>query len=174
MYRAGKEGTTAPSEPPAAEQDAPAEPQPTQTAGAPAGGSLYERAGATSVLDAAVELMYGKVQADETLAPFFEGMDMTRMQGHTVEYIVKIFGGPDDYFNDALKPLFAELVARGFTGKHYNVLTDYFAAALTNLEVDPSVIDEAILMFSAAEGEFLPDADDEGNHQAADEKHDLQ
>ena len=171
MYRAGKEGT-APAAAPAAEAPAPAEAAadeepaaeaPAEEPAAPAEaadnvGSLYERAGATSVLDAAVELMYGKVKSDETLAPMFEGIDMTRMQGHTVEYIVKAFGGPDDYFNDALKPLFDELVAKGFTGAHYNTLNDYFAQALGSLEVDPAVIDEAILVFSAAEGEFVPDS----------------
>jgi two-component system chemotaxis sensor kinase CheA len=165
MYRAGKTGS---APPPAAKKAAPPAPAPVAEApaAAPANampaepvGSLYERCGATSVLDAVVEMMYAKASNDPALAAMFDGIDMTRMQGHTVEYVVKAFGGPNDYFNDALKPFFAQLVAKGFGGQHFNLLTDHFASALTSLEVKQSAIDEAILMFSAAEGEFVSDAD---------------
>lgn len=159
MYRAGKTGT---APPPAAKPAAPPAPEPVAAAPVEAMpaepvGSLYERCGATSVLDAVVEMMYAKATQDASLAPMFDGIDMTRMQGHTVEYVVKAFGGPNDYFNDALKPFFDQLVSRGFGGQHFNLLTDHFASALTSLEVKQSAIDEAILVFSAAEGEFVSD-----------------
>lgn len=162
MYRAGKEGGAAPApaetaEPAAAEAapaaDAPAAEEPA------AGGSIYERAGATSAIDAAIELMYGKVMADEELAPLFEGIDMVRMQGHTVEYMIKAFGGPDDYFNDALKPFFAQLAQNGFSGPHFNKVGDHFAAAMAVLEIDPAAIDDAMMVFVAAEGEFVSGAE---------------
>ncbi|MEX2455225.1 MAG: chemotaxis protein CheW [Rhodospirillaceae bacterium] len=148
MYRAGKTGG-APGW-----ARTPAAPQ-VPAAPAPPVGSLYERIGALSVLDAAVDLMYAKVARDETLAPLFEGLEMTRMQGHTVEYVVKAFGGPNDYFDDALRPYFAQLAGRGFAGAHFNSLADYFASALASLEVNRDAIDEAILMFCAAEDDFL-------------------
>lgn len=169
MYRAGKEGTAPTADAPAAEAPAAEEAAPeasSEAAEEPAaatedapGGSLYERAGATSAIDAAVELMYGKVMADEELSPLFEGIDMAPMQGHTVEYMIKVFGGPDDYFNDALKPFFEQLCKNGFSGPHFNKLGDHFAAALALLEVDAAVIDDAMMVFAAAEGEFVPSGD---------------
>lgn len=45
----------------------------------------YERVAATSFIDAAVEPIFGRVSADEELVPFLEGVDMTWLQGHTVE-----------------------------------------------------------------------------------------
>ena len=167
MYRAGKEGTAptaaAADEPAAEAAPAPAEEAAEEPAAAEApanaGGSLYERAGATSAIDAAVELMYGKVAGDEELAPLFEGIEMARMQGHTVEFMIKAFGGPDDYFNDALKPFFDQLSKNGFSGPHFNKLGDHFAAALALLEVDAAVIDDAMMVFAAAEGEFVQSGD---------------
>ncbi|MFT7569643.1 MAG: two-component system chemotaxis sensor kinase CheA [Paracoccaceae bacterium] len=153
MYRAGKEGgaASAPAEPAAAVEAAPAAEAP--------GGSIYERAGATSAIDAAIELMYGKVMADEELAPLFEGVDMARMQGHTVEYMIKAFGGPDDYFNDALKPFFAQMAQNGFSGPHFNKVGDYLAAAMAVLEIDPAVVDDAMMVFVASEGDFVSGAE---------------
>lgn len=167
MYRAGKEGgaasapaEAAPAEPAPAEE-APAEATAVAEDAPAAEGSIYERAGATSAIDAAIELMYGKVMADEELAPLFAGVDMVRMQGHTVEYMIKAFGGPDDYFNDALKPFFAQLAQNGFSGPHFNKVGDHLAAAMTLLEIDPAVIDDAMMVFAASEGEFVSGAEAE-------------
>lgn len=173
MYRAGKEGTAPTADAPAAEAPAeeeaapesaePAAEAPAEASGGgeAAGGSLYERAGATSSIDAAVELMYTKVMGDEELAPLFEGVDMVRMQGHTVEYMIKAFGGPDEYFNDALKPFFEQMSKNGFSGPHFNKVGDHFAASLALLEIDAAVIDDAMMVFAAAEGEFVPSGDAE-------------
>lgn len=163
MYRAGKEGggAPAPAEPAEAapaEEAAPVADAPAADAPA-AEGSIYERAGATSAIDAAIELMYSKVMADEELAPLFEGIDMVRMQGHTVEYMIKAFGGPDEYFNDALKPIFAQLAQNGFSGPHFNKVGDHLAAAMALLEIDAATIDDAMMVFAASEGEFVPEAD---------------
>ena len=179
MYRLGKEGGGPASAPATAPAEAtPAAAAPSAPVKAPVG-SLYERAGATSTIDAAVELMYAKAAADSEIAPLLDGVDLSRLQGHTVEYVVKAFGGPNDYFNDALKPLFAQLVANGFAGPHFNRLTDCLASALAVLEVDAAAIDEAILVFGAAEGELLSagpapvaaDADiaDDADQQAPDD-----
>lgn len=152
MYRAGKEGGA----PPAPAETAEAAPvEEAAPAAETPGGSIYERAGATSAIDAAIELMYGKVMADEELAPFFEGVDMVRMQGHTVEYMIKAFGGPDEYFNDALKPFFEQLAANGFSGPHFNKVGDHFAASMAVLEIDPAAIDDAMMVFVAAESDFV-------------------
>lgn len=159
MYRAGKEGGSAPAPEDAAEaapvEDAPAE-ESAPAADAPAAeGSIYERAGATSAIDAAIELMYGKVMSDEELTPLFDGIDMVRMQGHTVEYMIKAFGGPDEYFNDALQPIFAQLAQNGFSGPHFNKLGDHLATSMALLEIDAATIDDAMMVFAAAEGEFV-------------------
>lgn len=162
MYRAGKEGGGAPA--PAEPADAAPAEEAAPTAEAPAAdapaaeGSIYERAGATSAIDAAIELMYSKVMADEELTPLFDGIDMVRMQGHTVEYMIKAFGGPDEYFNDALKPIFAQLSQNGFSGPHFNKVGDHLAAAMALLEIDAATIDDAMMVFAASEAEFVPDA----------------
>ena len=159
MYRSGKDGKAAPD----------AEPEPAPAPTEPVG-SLYERVGAMSVIDAAIELMYGKALADPELAPMFEGVDMTRLQGHTVEYVIRAFGGPDEYPAGALAPFAAQLGAAGFGGSQFNTMTDCFVAALGALEVDPAVVDEATLVFSTAEAEFLADGGAAAEAEAAPEE----
>ena len=170
MYRAGAEGGASPAA--AAPETAPEEPsadaEPAVADPAPPQGSVYERIGATSVVDAAVELMYGKVSADDELSPLFEDVDMTRLQGHTVEYVVKALGGPDDYFNDALRPFFNELSAKGFAGPQFNRLADHFTASLELLEVTPDVIDDALMIFAALETEFSNAAEADTESEAED------
>ena len=42
-------------------------------------GTLYDKLGGPEALEAAVDLFYEKVLADERLAPFFEGTNMMRL-----------------------------------------------------------------------------------------------
>ena len=90
MYRADMEGGSASTaEEPSA--DAPALEKAAEIlaeeAAAPTAQRFsYERIAATSFVDAAVEPIFGRVSADEELVPFLEGIDMTWLRGHTVEW----------------------------------------------------------------------------------------
>ena len=42
--------------------------------------SLFEKLGGADAVEAAVDIFYGKIEADEELAPFFEGIDMKRQR----------------------------------------------------------------------------------------------
>jgi truncated hemoglobin YjbI len=44
--------------------------------------SLYERLGGAAAVDAAVDLFYTKVLADDRIKHFFDGVDMKRQAGH--------------------------------------------------------------------------------------------
>ena len=89
MYRADVEaGSASIAEEPSADAPAPekaAEILAEEAAAPTAHGFSYERVTATTFIDAAVEPICGRVSADEELMPFLEGVDMTRLQGHTVE-----------------------------------------------------------------------------------------
>ena len=46
--------------------------------------SLYDRLGGKANVEAAVEIFYLRIMADEALAPFFEGVHMARQKQHQV------------------------------------------------------------------------------------------
>jgi len=59
--------------------------------------SLYERLGGAAAVDAAVDLFYTKVLADDRIKHFFEGVDMKRQAGHQKAFLTYAFGGSPNY-----------------------------------------------------------------------------
>ena len=55
--------------------------------------SLYERIGGEGAVNAAVELFYIKILADERVKNFFVHIDMTRLNYKMKEFLTFAFGG---------------------------------------------------------------------------------
>lgn len=62
-----------------------------------AAASLYERLGGMGVIDATIEVFYKRALADAELKPFFEGVNMDRLQFQQVAFLAQAFGGPAGY-----------------------------------------------------------------------------
>ena len=58
------------------------------------GNSLYERIGGKDALDAAVDIFYRKVLADERIKSFFDGVDMKKQKGKQKAFLAFAMGGP--------------------------------------------------------------------------------
>ena len=82
--------------------------------------SLFERIGGEAAVEAAVGLFYDKVLSDETLAPFFDGIDMDRQRGMQRDFMSMAFGGPSNYTGRDLRAAHAPLVAKGLNESHFN------------------------------------------------------
>ena len=148
MYRAGKAGGDG--------AGAVAPPAPTAgPATAKESGTLYERLGGASPVDAAVEILYRKILADPDLARFFEGVDMIRLQGRQVEFMVKALGGPDEYVGGDIRAVHKRLVDQGMTGDHFDKVAGYLVASLQELEVGQSLIDEIIAVVATTRDDVL-------------------
>ena len=141
------EGT--PADPGAApEPEAQEQPADAEQASRPAEGDdakpLIVRVGGLSAVDAAVELMYRKIMKDPELTPYFEGVNMTMLQGRQVEFMTMALGGPDNYSGGDLEAIHRPLVDRGLDGGHFDKVAGYLHEALEELEIPADVIQDVL------------------------------
>ena len=96
-------------------------------------------------MNAAVDLFYTKVLADESLAAFFIGTDLKRLAGHQRAFLTMAFGGPDNYSGKQLADAHPELVSQhGLNDKHFNAVAGHLQATLQELGVAEADVTEAI------------------------------
>ncbi len=160
MYQSGKNGAAGPTtdavehEPP---EDVASEPEASGTkAGGPkTGGTVFQRIGGISIVDAAVDLLYRKINKDSDLLPFFEGADMNLVQGRQVEFITKALGGPDEYGGRDLRSVHKHLVEAGLNSSHFDKVAAYLSQSLAELEVPAPLIDEVIAIIATTRGDVL-------------------
>ena len=67
--------------------------------------SLFERIGGEPAIDAAVDIFYKKVLADDRIKGFFSGIDMEKQIQKQKSFLTFAFGGPSPYQVVACEPL---------------------------------------------------------------------
>lgn len=92
----------------------------------------------------AVTLFYEKVLADTELAPFFHGFDMPAQIDKQVAFMTMAFGGPHEYSGRDLVVAHAGLVKRGLCDEHFDRVGVCLKDSLSELLVDPQVIQEVL------------------------------
>jgi hemoglobin len=106
--------------------------------------SLYERLGGAAAVDAAVDLFYTKVLADDRIKHFFDGVDMKRQAGHQKAFLTYAFGGSPDYSGKNMREGHKHLVEKmGLNDSHFDAVMENLGATLTELRVAPELIQEA-------------------------------
>ena len=105
--------------------------------------SLYEKIGGEAAVNAAVDLFYRKVLADDELAPFFETVDMEEQHKKQKAFLTMAFGGPNNYSGADMTKAHAKLVKMGMGEKHFNLVMSHLGATLTELEVPADLIKQA-------------------------------
>jgi hemoglobin len=77
--------------------------------------SLYEELGGEPAVDAAVDLFYEKVLADEHINRFFSGINMDRQKRMQKAFLTVAFGGPNHYSGANMRKAHARAVDFGLT-----------------------------------------------------------
>jgi two-component system, chemotaxis family, sensor kinase CheA len=145
MYRAGKNGEAQP-----AAADVPAKPEAEADTA-----TIYQRIGGASAIDAAVELMYRKIDKDPDFARFFDGVDMMLLQGRQTEFMIKALGGPDEYQGRDLRVAHQKAVQDGLGAEHFDKVAQYLAEALVELEIEQPIIDEILAVVGTTRSDVL-------------------
>jgi hemoglobin len=102
--------------------------------------SIYEQIGGTAV-GATVDELYARVLGDPLLAPYFDGLDMSRQRHHMRAFIATALGGTHTYQGTDMATAHAGL---GITDRAFDRVTGHLAGALGTLGV-PSEHVTAIL-----------------------------
>jgi len=102
--------------------------------------TLYEAIGGRLRIQAAVELFYAKVFADETLAHFFKGVDAQGLQARQGMFISMLLGGKAAYPGRHIREAHSSARLQGLTDVHFDGMINHFRDALNEIEVEPDRI----------------------------------
>ncbi len=90
--------------------------------------SIYQQIGGHEALEAVVDDFYGRVLADDRLASFFSGTNMSRLKGKQVEFFAAALGGPEPYTGAPMRQVHQ---GRGITMAHFTMVAGHLAASLS-------------------------------------------
>ena len=114
--------------------------------------SLFERIGGEAAVDAAVDIFYEKVIADERINVFFENLDMVAQALKQKNFLTMAFGGPNNYSGQDMRAGHAHL---GLTEEHFTAVVENLAATLTQLGVASDDIAEVAAIADSVKDDVL-------------------
>jgi len=117
--------------------------------------SLYERIGGDGAVNAAVDIFYRKVLADDRISKFFEGVDMDKQSAKQKAFLTMAFGGPSNYTGEDMRKGHAHLVKAGLNDSHFDAVMEHLGATLTELGVPADLIGEAAAIAESTRNDVL-------------------
>ena len=117
--------------------------------------SLYEKIGGEAAVNAAVDLFYRKVLADDRINKFFEGTDMARQAAKQKAFLTMALGGPNNYTGKDMRDGHAHLVAKGLNDSHFDAVIENLGATLTELGVPGDLIAQAAAIAESTRNDVL-------------------
>ena len=79
--------------------------------------TLFEKIGGEAAVNAAVDIFYRKVLADDRINEFFADVDMDKQAAKQKAFLTMAFGGPNNYSGEDMRIGHAHLVERGLLGR---------------------------------------------------------
>lgn len=117
--------------------------------------SLYEQIGGEAAVNAAVDIFYRKVLADNRISHFFDGVDMDRQSAKQKAFLTMAFGGPNRYTGEDMRRGHAHLVARGLNDSHFDAVLENLGATLIELKVPAALIKRAAAIAESTRRDVL-------------------
>ena len=125
------------------------------------GDSLFDRIGGAGAVDAAVDVFYRKVMADDRINQFFEGVDMGKQSAKQKAFLTMALGGPSNYSGKDMRLGHAHLVEKGLNDSHFDAVIENLGATLTELGVPADLIGEAAAIAESTRADVLAGYTDE-------------
>jgi hemoglobin len=102
--------------------------------------SLYERIGGEAAVEAAVDLFYRKVLADDRISHYFDSVDMDAQRGKQKAFLTFAFGGPHNYAGKDMRSAHAKLK---LSEADFDAVMENLGGTLKELGVPDALIGEA-------------------------------
>jgi len=117
--------------------------------------SLFDKIGGEAAVNAAVDIFYRKVLADDRINNFFEGVDMDTQAAKQKAFLTLAFGGPSNYSGKDMRDGHAHLVAKGLNDSHFDAVMENLGATLEELKVPADLIGEAAAIAESTRNDVL-------------------
>jgi len=114
--------------------------------------TLYDKLGGEQGLQKFVTTLDQLSAKNPELAPFFEKVDMTKLNERRFQYFSKMFGGNSKYEG---KNMSSAHDSMPLSDKHLKVFLDLVQDALKELGTESSVRDEVVMMFQTKRNEVI-------------------
>jgi hemoglobin len=116
---------------------------------------LYEEIGGEAAVNAAVDVFYRKVLADERINKFFAGVDMGNQAAKQKAFLTMAFGGPNNYTGMDMRRGHAHLVVKGLNDSHFDAVMENLGATLKELGVPDNLIGQAAAIAESTRNDVL-------------------
>ena len=114
--------------------------------------SIYARLGGQASIDAAVDLFYVKVLADDRVNFLFDDVNMTRQIRRQKEFLSAAFGGPVAYTGKNLREAHKDLDLREVD---FTAIAENLQATLNELNVDAALSGEIMTLVASTKDAVL-------------------
>jgi hemoglobin len=99
--------------------------------------TIYEQIGGPGAVAATVEEFYARLLADPQTAPFFDGIDLSRLKSHQRAFIAAALGGPEIY---AGRDMTAAHAGLDISSDDFDAVVGHLVDTLTSLGVPDDTI----------------------------------
>ncbi len=117
--------------------------------------SVYEKIGGEAAVNAAVDVFYRKVLADDRINTFFEGVDMEKQAAKQKAFLTMALGGPHNYSGKDMRDGHKHLVEKGLNDSHFDAVMENLGATLKELGVPDDLIAEAAAIAESTRNDVL-------------------
>jgi len=114
--------------------------------------TLFEKIGGMDAVNAAVDIFYTKVLADESINHFFTNTDMKTQAGKQKAFLAYAFGAPMAYTGKKMRDAHAHM---SLTENHFNSVAGHLVTTLKELEVGQDLIDEVVVIAMSTKNDVL-------------------
>lgn len=114
--------------------------------------SDYDRIGGASAIRDVVNRFYELVLADERLAGFFAGVEMTGLKRHQAQLISQVMGGPVTYEGRELRAAHARLAIRR---SDFTAVVQHLVTALKEVGAPLDVVSRVVDVLAASEPDVV-------------------
>lgn len=104
--------------------------------------SLYERLGGADAVNAAVDIFYRKLLADDRVNYFFDSTDMDNQIAKQKAFLTMVFGGPNHYTGKDMREGHKHLIDRGLNDDHVDIVIAHLGGTLKELGVPDEDVTE--------------------------------
>jgi hemoglobin len=114
--------------------------------------TLFDRIGGHDAVNAAVDLFYRKVLADDRISGFFENVDMKKQARHQKMFLTYAFGGAPAYPGKSMRDAHKHLA---LSEGHFAAVAENLQATLSELGVATPLVDEVIALVATTHDDVL-------------------
>ncbi len=117
--------------------------------------TIYEQLGGAPAMDAAVDIFYRKVLADDRISRFFDGVDMDAQRAKQKSFLTMAFGGPNNYTGQDMREGHKHLVAKGLNGTHFDAVVENLGNTLSELGIKDDLIAQVAAVAETTRNDVL-------------------